>query len=89
LDKPFREIGVKGEYKLWYVSPRAQLKDGLRLLKNDKHTIRFINEFKGEATTNFYVEIISVNGFDKMYDIDVEEVVEVVDSDEVQYKTNS
>jgi len=64
------------------------LKDGLRLLKNDKHTIRFINKFKGEATTNVYVEIISVDGLDKTYDTDVEEVMEVVHYDEVKSETN-
>ena len=64
------------------------MKDGLRLLKNDKHTIRFINKFKGEATTNVYVEIISVDGLDKTYDTDVEEVMEVVHYDEVKSETN-
>jgi len=34
LDKLVRELWVKEEYKLWYVSQGQQLRDGLKLLKN-------------------------------------------------------
>jgi len=85
LDKLVREIGVKGEYQLWYVSPGTELKDGLRVQKTDRDTIRFINEFKSESIVDFYVETISVDCLDDRYDTYVEGVVEVVE-DEAQSK---
>ena len=85
LDKLVREIGVKGSYQLWYVSPGAELKDGLRALKTDRDIINFINEFKGESVTDFYVEGEEI--LDARYDTDVEEVEEVVE-EQSEYETD-
>jgi len=40
LDKLVREVGVEGEYKLFYVSPGWELSDGLRPLKTDRDSIQ-------------------------------------------------
>ena len=85
LGKLVREIGVKGSYQLWYVSPGAELKDGLRVLKTDRDTVNFINEFQGESVADFYVE--GEAGLDDRYDSDVE-VVEEDCEDEAQYETD-
>jgi hypothetical protein len=85
LDKLVRELGVEGEYQLWYVSPGAELKDGIRVLKTDRDTINFINEYKHESVAELYVESIGADGLDARYDTDVEEVVEV---DEDEYETD-
>jgi hypothetical protein len=85
LDKLVREIGVKGSYQLWYVSPGAELKDGLSALKTDRDTINFINEFKGESVADLYVEGEEV--VDARYDTDIEEVEEVVE-ERSEYETD-
>jgi len=56
LDKLVREIGMEGEYKMFYVSPGWELSDGLRPFKNDKDAIRFINDHKNQVAADFYVE---------------------------------
>lgn len=85
LDKLAREIGVKGSYQLWYVSPGAELKDGLRVLKTNRDIVSFINEFQGEPVADFYVE--GEAGLDDRYDSDVE-VVEEDYEDEAEYETD-
>jgi len=56
LNKLIREIGVVGEYKLWYICPGFDIVDGLRLLKTNRDVIRFINEHKNAVGVEFYVE---------------------------------
>jgi len=82
LDKLVREIGVEGEYKLWYVTPGGSLNGGLRLLKTDRDCVRFINEFENEVAADFYVETPVTEGLDSRYDSDVEVVEEVKGSEE-------
>jgi hypothetical protein len=82
LDKLVREIGVEGEYKLWYVIPGGSLNGGLRLLKTDRDIVRFINEFQKEVTADFYVETPQTEGLDSRYDSDVEVVEEVKGSED-------
>ena len=77
LDKLIREIGVVGEYKLWYICPGFDIVDGLRLLKTNRDVIRFINEHKNAVGVEFYVEAKDVEVEDSRYDSDVEEVVVV------------
>ena len=77
MDKLVREIGVVGDFKLWYVSQCTNLSGGLRLLKTDKDVIRFINEYKNEVGVEFYVETSDVEGIDNRYESDVEEIVVV------------
>jgi hypothetical protein len=78
LDKLIKEIGVVGEYKLWYVCPGFNVCDGLRLLKTDRDIIRFINDHENAVEADFYVEAKDVEVIDDRYDSDVE-VVGVVD----------
>jgi hypothetical protein len=48
LDKLVRELGVKGEYTVWYAVAGGELKDGLRAIKSDGDVLRFIAEYKDE-----------------------------------------
>jgi hypothetical protein len=83
------QIGVNGEYKLWYVTPGKEFRDGLKLLENDRDTIRFINEFKGESRADFYVETPNVDGLDCRYESDVEVVGEAnEDGIDGEYETD-
>ena len=60
VDKLIREIGVVGEYKLWYICPSFDIVDGLRLLKTDMDVVRFINEHRDAVGAEFYVEVKDV-----------------------------
>lgn len=77
LDKLTRELGVVGEYKLWYICPGFDIVDGLRLLNTDRDVVRFINEHLNVTTAEFYVEGKDVEVEDCRYDNEVEEVVVV------------
>jgi hypothetical protein len=89
LDKLVREIGVEGEYKLWYVIPGGSLNGGLRLLKTDRDVVRFINEFQKEVAADFYVETPQSEGLDSRYDSDVEVVEEVKGSEDYSQMVNT
>jgi len=78
VDKLIREIGVVGEYKLWYICPGFDIVDGIRLLKTDRDVVRFINEHRDAVGAEFYVEAKDVEVEDCRYDSEVEEVVVVV-----------
>ena len=76
LEKLVREIGVEGEYKMFYVSLGWELTDGFRPLKNDRDAIRFINDHKNQVAADFYVESNKeLEGLDSRHVIDEEEVV--------------
>jgi hypothetical protein len=77
LDKLIKEIGVVGEYKLWYICPGFDIVDGLRLLNTDRDVVRFINEHRSASGAEFYVEAKDVEVEDCRYDSEVEEVVVV------------
>ncbi|RHN42107.1 putative transcription factor interactor and regulator CCHC(Zn) family [Medicago truncatula] len=77
LDNLIREIGVLGEYKLWYICPGFDIVDGLRLLNTDRDVVRFINEHRNVSVAEFYVESKDVEVEDCRYDSEVEEVVVV------------
>jgi hypothetical protein len=72
-----REIGVVGDYKLWYICPGFDIVDGLRLLKTDRDVVRFINEHKNSVGVEFYVEAKDVEIEDSRYESEVEEVLVV------------
>ena len=71
LDKLIREIGVVGEYKLWYICPGFNIVDGLRLLKTDRDVVRFINEHRDAVGAEFHVEAKDVEVEDCRYDSEV------------------
>jgi hypothetical protein len=63
-----REVGVEGEFKLFYVSPGWELSDGLRPLKTDRDVIRFINDHINHGVDDFYVEADKdLEGLDSRY----------------------
>lgn len=71
LDKLVRELGVKGDYKIWYVVPGRQLKDVLRLLKTDRDVVRFQNEYKAEESVTFYLEHLDITELDNICEDEV------------------
>ena len=68
LDKLVREIGVKGDYTVWYAVAGGELKDGLRAIKSDRDVLRFIIEYKAEESVTFYLEHLDVADLDARYE---------------------
>ena len=60
LDKLVRELGVNGNYTVWYDVAGGQLKDGLRAIKTDEDVVRFITEYKDGESVTFYLEHLHI-----------------------------
>jgi len=63
-----REIGVKGNYTVWYPVAGGELKDGLRCIKTDGDVVRFLNEYKAEESVTFYLEHLNIKELDSRYE---------------------
>ena len=62
-----REIGVKGNYTIWYVVAGGELKDGLRAIKTDGDVVRVITEYKAKESVTFYLEHLDIADLDARY----------------------
>jgi len=67
LEKLVREVGVKGDYTVWYPLARGELKESLRAIKTYGDVVRFMNDYKSEETVNFYLEHLSLEDLDNIY----------------------
>jgi len=67
LEKLVREVGVKGDYTVWYPVAGGELKEGLRAIKTYGDVVRFKNDYKSEETVNFYLEHLSLEDLDNIY----------------------
>jgi hypothetical protein len=67
LDKLVREIGVKGDYTVWYPVAGGELKDGLRCIKTGGDVDRFLNDYKAEESVTFYLEHLDIEELDSRY----------------------
>jgi len=63
-----REIGVKGNYTVWYPVAGGELKDGLRCIKTDGDVVRFLNEYKAEESVTFDLEHLNIKELDSRYE---------------------
>lgn len=67
LEKLVREVGVTGDYTLWYPVAGGELKEGVRVIKTVGDVERFKDEYKLEETVNFYLEHLSLEYLEKIY----------------------
>jgi len=55
-----RELGVNGNYTVWYDVVGGQLKDGVKAIKIDGDVVRFITDYKAEESVTFYLEHLHI-----------------------------
>jgi hypothetical protein len=79
-----RELGVKGNYTVWYDVAGGQLKDSLKAIKIDGGVVRFIIDYKAEDSVTFYLKHLHIAELDERYEVEVHKWV----SDETESGTD-